>query len=427
MRFVVSCCGGGASSRRWSRDRKPAASAAAARGTGLAERVRALVAAFGDAGHAFPAIALGQALAARGHEVTVQTWERWRDPVEAVGLAFAAAQEYQVFPPPPPGEQAGPAEAALAMLPLLDELEPAIVVSDILTLAPALAAELRGVPEATLIPHLYPVHGPGLPFFGMGMGPPRTAVGRLAWRAAVPILETGLRIGRRELNETRARIGLPPQERYHGGISERLAIVATFPQLEYPRRWPGEAIVTGPLEFELPHPPIELPPGDQPLVLVASSTAQDPGCDLIRRCFDGLADEGVRVIATTNGHRPERPIAVPGNGVLVDWLSYSQVMAAADLVVCHGGHGTLARALALSRPLLVSPSVGDMAENAERVAWAGAGLTVPGRLRHAATIRWAVRALLEDDRYRRRAEQVGASDWARDGAERAAAAVEQVV
>ena len=111
-------------------------------------------------------------------------------------------------------------------------------------------------------------------------------------------------------------------------------------------------------------------------------------------------------------------------GVLVDWLSYSQVMAAADLVVCHGGHGTLARALSLGKPLLISPAIGDMAENAERVAWAGAGLTVPGRLRGPATIRWAVRTLLEDDRYRRAAQRVRGSQWARGGAERAAEAVE---
>ena len=44
----------------------------------------------------------------------MQTWERWREPVEALGLGFAAAQEYEVFPPPPPGEGAGAGEAALA-------------------------------------------------------------------------------------------------------------------------------------------------------------------------------------------------------------------------------------------------------------------------------------------------------------------------
>ena len=62
----------------------------------------------------------------------------------------------------------------------------------------------------------------------------------------------GLRKGRDELNETRARLGLGPIERFHGGISELLAIVGTFPQLEYPREWPAHVRVTGPLFFELP-------------------------------------------------------------------------------------------------------------------------------------------------------------------------------
>ena len=37
-------------------------------------RLRLLLGAFGDPGHAFPMIALGRALNARGHDVTLQTW-----------------------------------------------------------------------------------------------------------------------------------------------------------------------------------------------------------------------------------------------------------------------------------------------------------------------------------------------------------------
>src|SRR5947208_152971 len=113
---------------------------------------RYLVAAFGDAGHAFPAIALARALAARGGVVTVETWERWREPVEDLGLEFRAAEEYKVFPPPPVDspEGASASSAAQALLPMLEELEPDVLVADILTLAPALAAEKAGVPLATL-------------------------------------------------------------------------------------------------------------------------------------------------------------------------------------------------------------------------------------------------------------------------------------
>ena len=85
-----------------------------------------------------------------------------------------------MFPPPDPDSDDGrhAAEAARALLPLLEEMRPHVVVSDILTLAPTLAAELAGIPLATLIPHIYPVVEPGLPFFAIGLKAPRTPVGR---------------------------------------------------------------------------------------------------------------------------------------------------------------------------------------------------------------------------------------------------------
>jgi UDP:flavonoid glycosyltransferase YjiC (YdhE family) len=307
---------------------------------------------------------------------------------------------------------------------LMEGFEPDLVVSDILTLAPTLAAEVAGVPHATLIPHVYPVQQPGMPMYSLGLRPPRTAVGRLGWRATGPLLAIGLRRGRDELNETRVRLGLGPIERFHGGISELLAIVGTFPQLEYPRAWPGHVRVTGPLFFELPGEVVAIPEGDGPLVVVAPSTSQDPECELLRVALDGLADEPVRVLATTNRHRPQRPIEVPGNATLVDWVLYSQVMPAADVVICHGGHGTVARALAAGTPLLVCPSVGDMGENAARVAWSGAGLSVPRRLLSRRAIRLATRRLLSEQPFAARAREIAAWSEAHDGASTAADLIE---
>ncbi len=389
---------------------------------------RFLVAAFGDAGHAFPAIALARALRARGHEVLVETWARWRGAVEAEGLGFTAAEEYQTFPPPEPGADGwrSAADAAIALAPLMEDFRPDAVVSDILTVAPALAAERAGIRRATLIPHVYPVHEPGLPFFAFGLQPPRTSIGRTAWRVALPVLETGLRRGRREMNATRAAVGLPPLERFHGGISPELALVATFPQLEYPRRWPSTVHVTGPMQFELPYMNVELPAGAGPLVLVAPSTAQDPELRLLRVALEALADEPVRVVATTNRLGSTTLPAAPANAVVVDWLSYAQVMPRASLVICHGGHGTIARALAAGVPVLCCPHVGDMAENSARVAWAGVGLMLPWRMLAATPVRWAARRILTDRSFGEQTHEL--VQWARtsDGAEQAAGLVEQL-
>jgi UDP:flavonoid glycosyltransferase YjiC (YdhE family) len=390
--------------------------------------LRLMVAAFGDAGHAFPAIALARALGARGHEVVVETWDRWREPVESLGLGFTAAEGYKVFPPPPPDspEGASAAEAARALVPFLEEWRPHVVVNDILTVAPTLAAEMAGVRRATLIPHLYPVHQPGWPFFAFGLKPARTPVGRAMWRAGLPLLEAGLRRGRREMNEQRRRLGLPPQERFHGGISEELAVVGTFPQLEYPRQWPAGVEVTGPMVFELPHPEVELPPGEEPLVLVASSTAQDPESHLVRWALEGLAEEPVRVLAATNRVPPEGGFDVPANAVVVDWVSYSQVMPEASLVICHGGHGTVARALGAGAPLLVCPPIGDMTENAIRVAWSGTGLALPWRLCAPRPLRWAARSILREPSWKARAAEIASWNREHDGAARAAELIELV-
>jgi MGT family glycosyltransferase len=390
--------------------------------------VRVLVAAFGDSGHAFPAISLGRGLARRGHEVTIETWEERRGAVEGAGLDFAAAEEYRTFPPPEPGTDDGrrAADAARALLPLLERLDPAVVVSDILTLAPALAAEAAGVPLATLIPHIYPVTEPGQPFFAVGLRRPRTALGRGAWRAGQRALDVGLEHGRRDLNEQRARLDLPPLERFHGGISPELALVATYPQLEYPRRWPASVRVTGPMPFEVPHPDVELPPGEAPLVLVAPSTAHDSESRLVRTALAALSEEPVRVVATTNRVRPQKPIEVPPNAVLVDWLSYSQLMPIASLVVCHGGHGTVARALGAGTPVLISPITGDMGETAIRVAWAGAGLSLPWRLCRPGPLRWATRRALADPSFAVRAREIAAWASTHDGADRGAELVEDL-
>lgn len=396
--------------------------------TGGGESLRFLVAAFGDPGHVFPAISLGRALRERGHEVVVETWEERREAVEGAGLGFAAAEEYQMFPPPDPDSADGDhaAEAARALLPLLAEMQPHAVVSDILTLAPGLAAEKAGVPLATLIPHIYPVVEPGLPFFAIGLKPPRTPVGRGIWRAGQRALNIGLEHGRRDLNRQRARLDLPPVERFHGGISPDLALVATFPQLEYPRRWPAGVEITGPMSFEVPHPQIELPPGDEPLVLVAPSTAHDSGNHLVRTALAALADEPVRVVATTNRVVPQSPIVVPANAVLVDWLSYSQLMPIASLVISHGGHGTVARALSAGTPVLICPIIGDMSETAMRVTWAKCGLSLPWRLCSPTPMRWAARRLLKDRSFAQHAGELAL--WAdnHNGAQRGADLVEEL-
>ena len=411
-----------------------------------------LLGAFGDPGHAFPMIALGRALAARGHEVTLQTWRRWQQHVQDEGLAFAPAPEYQVFP----SGEAGAASldfyeavvhATADTVPLVRRLAPDVVVADILTLAPALAAEVAGVRRATLIPHVHP-HGPReFPIYSLGARMPRTAVGRALWRRAHPIVDRGLERGRAELNRTRARLGLPALDYVHGGISRELALVATFPQLEYPRAsaghgcggWDANTHVVGPLMWEPPAREVALPgerrgdrstgadggtEADAPLVLVAPSTAQDARHTLLDAALRGLADAPVRVLATYNRRLPPRALRVPDNARVVDWVSYSRTMPRCDVVVCHAGHGTLVRALSSGCAVVACPAVGDMNENAARLDWAGAGVRVPRRFLSPRVLRLAVERALEDASIRERARQLASWASRHDSGEAAARLVE---
>jgi UDP:flavonoid glycosyltransferase YjiC (YdhE family) len=386
-----------------------------------------LLGAFGDPGHAFPMVALGRALVARGHEVVLQTWRRWESDVAAEGMRFAPAPEYQVFPTSE--KPLAPYEAVVRAVrdtrPLVAELRPDAIVSDILTLAPALAGELEGVPVATLIPHTDPRAAPGMPPYSIGARRPRTAGGRRMWRATDRIVAGGLERGRRELNDTRARLGLPPLSHVHGGISRALCLVATFPQLEYPRAWPPETHVVGPLLWEPPADDIAPPPGDEPLVLLAPSTSQDRDGRLLRAALAGLAGQPVRVLASTGRSGPDLRTGVPPNATLVDWVPYGRTMPCCDAVVCHAGHGTIALALRAGCVPVCVPAAGDMNETSARVDWAGAGVRLPRRLARPRPIALAVQRALGEPRLRARARELAAWAAANDAGARAAALVER--
>ena len=279
---------------------------------------------------------------------------------------------------------------------------------------------------ATLVPHVLPTQEPGFPPYAMGARLPRTRAGAIWWRTLDPVLMAGLRHGRDELNGARARLGLPALDYVHGGLSRQLTLVATFPQLEYPRGgWEPWQRVVGPLMWEQPYHEVEPPPGDAPLVLVAPSTSQDPEQRMLRAALQGLAGEPVRVLATYNRRQPPEPLPVPANARLVEWVSYAKTMPLCDVVVCHAGHGTLVRSLASGVPVVACPAAGDMAENASRVAWAGVGVGLPRRLVTARGIRLAVRRVLADRSMRERAERLREWTEAHDAAAIAADALEE--
>jgi len=129
----------------------------------------------------------------------------------------------------------------------------------------------------------------------------------------------------------------------------------------------------------------------------------------------------VRILLTL-GHRldPATLGRLPANVHVEPWVEQLDVLAAATLVVCHGGSGTVFGALAAGVPVVVVPSFADQFANGRRMAAAGAGITVeadPGRDHgarrliadhDAPRITTAVDAALTEPGYREAARRISA-------------------
>jgi UDP:flavonoid glycosyltransferase YjiC (YdhE family) len=83
-------------------------------------------------------------------------------------------------------------------------------------------------------------------------------------------------------------------------------------------------------------------------------------------------------------------------------------MRDAAVVITHGGHGTVTRALVQQRPLLVIPHGRDQNENAIRVTERGAGLSLPNTASQE-EIAQALRRLLDDPNFAIAARQLGSA------------------
>ena len=193
-------------------------------------------------------------------------------------MQFVPAPEYPVFPtqerPLQPYEAV--VRATAETRPAIAQAAPDLVVHDILTLAPALAAELEGVATATLIPHVYPVGARGFPPYALGARIPRTPSAGPLWRAFEWPVERGTAPGPRRAERDAGEAGPAAGRAAPRRPQRALCLVGDLPPARVPAALASHVHVVGPLLWEPPFEEVEPPPGDEPLVLVAPSTAQDP-------------------------------------------------------------------------------------------------------------------------------------------------------
>jgi UDP:flavonoid glycosyltransferase YjiC (YdhE family) len=352
-----------------------------------------------DAGHAFPAIALGLALRRRGCAVAFVSGAQWGEQAARDGLEFIPIG---LTPPVPEDADFGwvlwerPKQLAPGIAKSLREWGADLAVVDTITVPGWFAADLAGVPRVELVPHGLQVPSRYGPPPGTGLAPGRWPLGRLRDRVMRTQHLRSYEIGMAACRASRGSLGLPPEGPPVG------TLVATLPMLEPVRRdWPERTWVTGPMEWDPASVDLPEPAGDGPLVFLADSSATGRPQTLLGLAAEGL--RGLRVACTRFGPPPaglpEGFVAGPGR--------QAPLLDRASVVVCAGGHGMVAKALVRGIPLVVVPGPGDQKENAMRVARLRAGLTVRDATPEA--LGAAVRRVLADSTFRVAARRVADS------------------
>ncbi|MBI2699355.1 MAG: glycosyl transferase [Mycobacterium sp.] len=369
--------------------------------------MRVAVVAGPDPGHSFPAIALCQRFLAAGDTPTLMTGVEWLETARAAGID---AIELDGLVATDDDVDAGAriharaARMAVLIAPTLRDLAPDLVVSDVITSGGGLAAELLGIPWVELSPHPLYLPSKGLPPIGSGLAPGTGLRGKLRDTVMRALTARSVRVGLKQRSAVRVEIGLPARD---PGPARRL--IATLPALEVPRPdWPAEAVVVGPLHFEPTDRVLQIPPGSGPVVVVAPSTANTGTTGMAELALQSLRPgetlpTGARVVVSRLGGEElvVPPWATVGLGRQDELLTH------ADVAVCGGGHGMVAKTLLAGVPLVVVPGGGDQWEIANRVVRQGSGRLI--RPLTGESLVAEVREVLSSPRYRAAAQRAAAS------------------
>jgi MGT family glycosyltransferase len=352
-----------------------------------------------------PALAAAERMIARGHDVRVMSDAANRFEAEATGARFVPWKRApsrpdrlhggEIFrdwslPQPQDGLVAvlraimiGPALAYAADLGEELDREPAdLVVTNELLLGVAMACEARRQRFALLAPNISFFPLPGVPPLGPGLAPARSDEERALHDQ---IAEASRQLFDAELpplNAARAALGLPPiatlQEQHAPARAVLLGTSAAFdfpatslpPKVRYVGPQIAEPAWAAP--WRSPWPPED----KRPLVLVGFSTTFQDHVGVLQRVVDALGALPVRGLVTLGDAIVPEALAAPDNVSLVHSAPHEAVLKEAALVVTHGGHGTVVKALVHGRPMLVIPHGRDQNDNAVRVTERGAGLAL---------------------------------------------------
>ncbi len=168
---------------------------------------------------------------------------------------------------------------------------------------------------------------------------------------------------------------------------------------------------------------------DRPTVYFTLGTIfnQESG-DLFDRVLAGLRELPATVVVTLGRNLdPERFGPQPENVHLERYVPQSVLLPHCDLVVNHGGSGSVIGALAHGLPLVVLPMGADQLPNAQRCEQLGVGVVLDAVRATPRSIRDASSALLSDAQAREAAELIRDEVASLPGPEAAVPPLEQLV
>jgi MGT family glycosyltransferase len=409
---------------------------------------RILVTAMPFAGHVAPITGVVAHLVARGHDVAVYTGSRYASRFEALGarpIRWAAAPDFDerdlratfagvgrrgplgvlanlehVFIRTGEG-QARDLLAAHAITPF------DVIAGDVMSVGAGMAAELAGVPWATL--SIVPLSMPSrdLPPSGLALHPGHGPLGRLRDGMLRGVVRAATRPLDRALRHVRGALGLPAGEPFERALYSSELVVATgSPLLEYPRsdlgsqfEFVGRLVPADPaIAAVAPSWRDDLRDPGRRVVLVTQGTFNTDPADLLRPALSALAYRDVLVLGTTSGARIPGP--VPANARLADRLDFGDVLPHVDLMITNGGWGGVLEALSNGIPLIVAGGDLDKPEIAARVAWSGAGVDLRSGRPSARAVLRAYERVSADASFAAAADRIGQDLGALGGAGRAA-------
>ena len=393
-----------------------------------------LIATWEGGGSVAPSLTLARKLSARGHRVRVMSDACNRAEAEAAGAEFIPWTNAPSRPDRNP--ESDPVRDWAYEGP-----EGLMQVMDVVWSGPAqayaqdLMAELRRAPADLVITHEY-MFGviigcqaldqpyclfmanvsffpmPGVPPIGPGLAPARTDAERALHaqitQGVVQMFDHALPA----VNAARAALGLTALDHTIDLIADaKGTLLATSRAFDFaPETLPDGVRYVGP-QLDEPgwaEPWVSPWPASDglPLVLVSFSTTFQNHAPVLQRVIDALATLPANAVVTLGGSIRPEALTPASNVRIVESAPHDAVMAQAALVVTHGGHGTVARALRHSRPMLVLPHGRDQGDNAIRVTERGAGLSLPPSA-SVADIRSALSRLLSEPEFTDAARRLG--------------------